>query len=193
MLRFTLLIALVGLAVAQELNWDSIPVIANSSQCMYRPENKMLGCRGSGEVIECEAVSTLPVGFEVFGLGRETLEQVPVESQKFLLYPRASNETVYQNHVVEVENVTRNVSLCHMESMEIGLRVPDVKCWARLVELFNASVGTQVVQVEQLEDDVALFGEVLVVDKKAQKRFLGFGLLGWPLMHPLFWGMPFFG
>lgn len=193
MLKFTLLVALVGLAVAQELNWDSIPVVANSTQCLYRPENKMLGCRGSDQVIECEAVSTLPVGFEIFGLARETLEQVPVESQRFMLYPRGSNDTVYQNHVVEVENVTRNVSLRHMESMEVGLRVPDVKCWARLVELFNASVGTQVVQVEQLEDNVALFGEVLVVDRQAQKRWLGLGLLGWPLLNPLFWGWPLFG
>lgn len=190
MLKVALLVALVGLTVSLEFNWDSIPVVANTTQCLYRVEDRMLGCRGSSEVVECEAISTLPVGFQIFGLGRETLEQVPVESQKFLLYPRGSNDTDYLNHVVEVEDVIRNVSLCHMESMEVGLRVPDVKCWTRLVELFQPSVGIPA-RVEKLEDNVMLFGEVIVVDKQTQKRWLG--LWGLMMMNPLFWGMPFFG
>jgi len=208
------LVVLVGLAVADDIDWEKIPSAGNHSQCVYRSEIRMLGCRGLTGVVECGVLGTLPQGFEVFGLGRETVEGVlPVESTRYWLYPRELNETTYLNHVVEVQNVTHNVSLFHLESFNetFGLRVPDVKCWTRLVDLFNASVGTQVVRVEEMSTEVPLFGEVLVLDRQTKKRFLGFGLglgglglglggfgfgglgFGWGLGWGLPLGLPLFG
>jgi hypothetical protein len=188
-LAVALLVTLVGLTVAEEFKWDSVPPAGNSSQCVYRSEHKILGCRSSVGVVECGVVGQLPVGFEVFGLSRVD-GVVPLESQSFWLYPRELNKTIYMNHIGEVHNVTRNITLWHTESSEfLGLRVPEVKCWTRLVDLFNSSVGTRLVTVGELNTEVEIFGEVLVMDRQTKKRWLGLGLgLGWPLGLGLGWG-----
>ncbi|CAF0862708.1 unnamed protein product [Brachionus calyciflorus] len=204
MLKFGLLIVLVGLAAAvesDEFKWDTVPPAGNSSQCIYKPETRQLGCRGMSGIVQCEVMGELPKGFEVFGMGREELEgDSPIESIRYFLYPRELNETEYENHIIQVENVAHNVSLYHLESMTetVGLRVPDVKCWSRFIDLFKASTGIQIVKVEDMTTEVSLFGEILVVDKQAQKRWLGWGLgwgglglwgwgLGWGL-NPFLWG-----
>ncbi|CAF0784614.1 unnamed protein product [Brachionus calyciflorus] len=191
-LTVALLVVLVGLTVAvEEFKWDSVPSAGNNSQCVYRPQSRVLGCRGSDNVVECETVGQLPQGFEVFGLGRESLEGVvSVESQRYWFYPRELNQTVYHNHTVQGQNTTEELSLFHLErNQTVGLRVPDVKCWTRLVELFNASVGVHVVPVLNSTTEVPLFGEVLILERQAQKRWLGLGLLGLGLNPLLFgWG-----
>ncbi|RNA32097.1 hypothetical protein BpHYR1_050503 [Brachionus plicatilis] len=183
---------LVGLVVTDELEWDLVPPAENGTQCIFKSKNKMLICRGSIGVVECSATISLPVGFDVFGLSSQSIEHGSIESKKYDLYPRILNETVYQDKILK----GKNISLSHIESNDVGLRVPDDKCWARLVELFNATSGSQNAQIEQSENRVSLFGEILIIGRQVNKRWLGlwrwslalrFGLgFGWGFG----WGIP---
>lgn len=205
MLKFALVLLLVGSAIAEEVfHWDQIPVAENSTQCIYRPEVRKLACRGVSGIVECPANIEWPFGqvpskFEVFGLRRDPIKSsvTPIESRMFELYPRRLENETYVNYTVTVEGKTVELYLyTATNATEVGLRVQDAKCYVRLIDvIFNRSDAKQVVRIEN-GGHVELFGEILAVEKPTQKRWLfglpwlmGLGLWGWGLG----WGFPFFG
>jgi len=203
MLKLTLFLALLGLAcAADDIKWDRIPVAANSSQCIYRTDTSLLSCRGPGEVVvECPGVlDSSRFGarrIDVFGISQIAAaaaggDQKP-ESVRFALFPRDFDNTTYLNDSIQVEG-GQQVDLRLRFSADndtassgvAGIRVSDVKCYQRLVDLFNSSAVDHIVQIGN--NKVNLLGEILVADKSAQKRWLG-GLWGWGLGF----GWPFWG
>lgn len=201
-LTIALFVVFFGLAVAEELQWDKIPVALNSSQCLYKPMSKAFTCRGKAGIVECGAVAELAAlgskRFDVYGLAREQIVdgEIKAESVRVQLYPRKLDNSTYFNRTVEVDNKLVDLYLYHSEKfVESGFRVTDLKCWERLVEIFNSSLSDHVVKVGDLSE-VSLFGELLVADKPVQKRWLGWGLgwggLGWGWGFPG-WGLPLWG
>ena len=209
MLKLALsLVFVVGLAMSaevEEFRWETIPVAENASQCIYRPEVRTLGCRGVGGLVECPA--SLEFGslqFEVFGIRRDAVKSVvsPVESRVFELYPRKLDNQTYQNYTVVVGEKPVELFLYFGEtSTSSGIRVTDRKCYTRLIDVvLGVSKARHVVSVVEgtVTEQVELIGEVLVAEKPANKRWLGFGFpwLGWGLGlwgWGLGWGLPFWG
>jgi hypothetical protein len=126
-----------------------------------------------------------------------------VESMRYWLYPRSLNGTTYANRTVALENGrVADLMLWYgeraaTEGQQLGVRVTDVQCYERLVRLFaDASRQPHMVRLEagpQAVQEIPLFGEVLVMDKNVQKRWLwgygwGLGSWGWGA-----WGWPYGG
>jgi len=204
-MKVALFMVLVGLACAvDELKWDKIPEAANSSQCIYRIDNGMLSCRGPKElIIECPAViessrfSSRKI--DVFGISRLPSEEdvkIKTEDMKFALYPRDMDNATYLDNHVRFEGKDFELFLFFDEKKgeESGLRISELKCYERLIELFRSSTMSHEVMVGK--ENVSLFGEILVADKPAHKRWLGW-LWGWGGLGPWGWGMgwgwPFWG
>jgi hypothetical protein len=209
MLKVALLLFVVGFVAAVDdgFTWDSIPVVTNATQCIYRPTVKILSCRGPEGIVECPAVveldSMTPMNLEVFGIRRhEVLSTVkPVETTLWPLYPRKLDNTTYMNTTFLVDGKPLEVYLYWGEkTVHHGVRVTEMKCYTRIVEtVFRPSTEKHVVHVDT-GDSVELFGEVLLTEKALHKRWLGFGLpwfggLGWGfgLGWGMGWGLPFWG
>jgi hypothetical protein len=206
MFKLAIVLLFVGSAIAEEVfKWDDVPVAENATQCIFRPEVKKLACRGIGGIVECPAViewtfGELPTKFEVFGLRRDIDKSsvTPIENRIYELYPRRLDNETYVNYTVTVEGKSVELYLYYAPtSTHSGLRVTDSKCYVRVNDIvFNRSTAKQVVEIKN-GGHVELFGEVLAVEKPAQKRWLGFGfpwlwgmgMWGWGLG----WGFPFWG
>jgi len=205
-MKFLLAILFVaGLAKAQDSPMMDANGSFNHSQCIFRPEDRQFSCRGAdGISIECPAVGELGERkFSVFGMGMipDVAEGRGVESMRYWLYPRSLNGTTYANRTITLEN-GRVADLIlwsgeRASSESVGIRVTDVKCYERLVRLFaDASRVPHMVRLEsgpQSVQEVPLFGEILIMDKNVQKRWLwgyGWGLGGWGWGG---WGWPYGG
>jgi hypothetical protein len=135
--------------------------------------------------------------FDVFGLRRNPVKSfvTPVEDRMYELYPRKLDNTTYWNFkVVDGETPVELYFYWGEKGTESGIRVVERKCYVQLVEnVFNKASLKQVVTVDGGKE-VELFGEVLVAEKPANKRWLGFGFpwlggFGWGLG----WGLPLWG
>jgi hypothetical protein len=196
--------ALVALAcAANELKWDEIPVAGNASQCIYRLDASSLSCRSANQsVIECPAVVNIPEDTaqrtRVVGIARTEKvrdDDVKTEAIRYFLYPRIMKNETYLNHKIVVDGKSVDLFLYYSEnSTDIsGVRIIDLKCYRRLVTLFDASALTSH-EVTIDEQKVSLLGEILVAESTQSKRWLGMGLgwgMGWG--WGLGWGWPFWG
>lgn len=118
------------------------------------------------------------------------------------MYPRKLDNQTYQNYTVVVDEKPVELFLYFGEtSTSSGIRVTDRKCYTRLIDVvLGVSKARHVVSVVEgtVTEQVELIGEVLVAEKPANKRWLGFGFpwLGWGLGlwgWGLGWGLPFWG
>ena len=86
----------------------------NSTQCIFKPEEKSVSCRGSVETVECSAVCDTSIlgekhnsKYSVFGIGmmseRDRVEG-KIESVRYWLYPRKLDNSSYLNHSVVADN-----------------------------------------------------------------------------------------
>jgi hypothetical protein len=215
-MKFLLAIfCLVGLATSQMVEQSQSPIMDastsfNHSQCIFRPEDRIFSCRGADAIsVECGAVGEFgDRKFSVFGMGMiPDAEGRSVESMRYWLYPRSLNGTTYANRTVAIEG-GRLVDLilwagerAAAGAETLGIRITDLKCYERLVRMFaEASRQPHMVRLEagpQAVQEVPLFGEVLIMDKNVQKRWLwgygwGLGGLGWG-WGGLGWGWPYGG
>jgi len=182
----------------------------NSTQCIFKPEEKSVSCRGSVETVECSAVCDTSIlgekhnsKYSVFGIGmmseRDRVEG-KIESVRYWLYPRKLDNSSYLNHSVVADNgrVVDVVVGCGERFVDVaGLRITDCRCYERLVRLFDdASRQPHMARLETeptVVQEVPLIGEVLVLDKHVQKRWLwgyGWGLGAWGWGG---WGFPYGG
>ena len=147
---------------------------------------------------------------KLFGLGR--LPVVKGEEVKFGLFPKVlhpDNTTAYLDHTWELVNKTSKsipISFYHADHfIDFGIRVPDVKCYQRIVNFLNTIVGEQQVPLDtvlEVDPVVGLIGEVFIVEPTQQRRGFhgGFGgglfgsLLLLSMLSPGFgFGVPFGG
>jgi hypothetical protein len=182
----------------------------NSTQCIFKPEEKVVSCRGAVETVECSAVCDTSIlgekhssKYSVFGIGmmteRDRIEG-KIESVRYWLYPRKLDNSTYLNHSVVADNgrVVDVVVGCGDRFVDVaGLRITDCRCYERLVRLLDdASRQPHMARLETeptVVQEVPLIGEVLVLDKHVQKRWLwgyGWGLGGWGWGG---WGWPYGG
>lgn len=166
---------------------------------------KVLACRGPNGIVECPAeleVSRLgSIKFEVYGIRKDEVlsHRIPVEESRYELFPRKLDNSTYVNNTVIVDGEPVELFLYFGEkSVSSGVRVVDKKCYIRLVDVvYTPSTEAHVVKLEN-EQEVSLFGEILIAEKPAHKRWLGFGFpwlgmgaLGWG--WGLGWGLPLWG
>jgi len=185
-----------------------VPEIFNSSQCIFKPEEKVVSCRRAAETVECPAVcdtSVLGADFEkrerkfnVWGIGVIGHEE-RIENVRYWLYPRRLDNSSYLNHTYVADNgrVVDLVIGCGERFVDVaGLRITDCKCYERLVRVFDESSRRP--HMSRLEseptvvEEIPLIGEVLVLDKHVQKRWLwGYG---WGGYYGWGWaGYPYYG
>jgi hypothetical protein len=152
---------------------------ANVTQCVYKPDLKIIGCRGLTGDLECPAIVDIrgELIYKVFGLGFvPELNNVKSEQVRYWLYPRSLDNVTYVNHTITVDGVVRDIVLYYGDKfVEYGIRVTDIRCFERLVALIKTST---------IGEGSSLFGEVLIYDKEVSKRWLwgygwGLGLGGW--------------
>jgi hypothetical protein len=204
-MKFFIAIALLAIGFAAAQTQDENPGLAmdvpidtfNSSQCIFNTEDKMLSCKGPVEAVQCAAVcDTAILGdkehrkFNIYGIGM-VAERVEgkIESVRYWLMPRKMDNSSYLNHSVIAENgkVVDIVVGCGEKFVDVaGLRVTDCRCYERLVRMFDeAAKQPHMVRLETeptVVQEVPLLGEILVLDKHVQKRWLwgyGWGGLGW--------------
>lgn len=156
----------------------------NHSQCIYRPDDKVLSCKGLVETVECSTIAEMSVlgekKFNLFGIGMiPDFTENKLESMKYWLYPRKVDNSTYLNRTVSIEN-GKSVDLVlyynEKSTEQVGFRVTDLKCYEKLVRLFaDASRVPRMFRLESesnIVQEVPLFGEILVLDKAIQKRWL---------------------
>jgi len=178
----------------------------NHSQCIYRPEEKILSCKGGIETVECSAFAEISVlgsrKFNLWGIGLiPELVDGKIESRRFWLYPRKIDNSSYLNHSVVTESgkiVDLVIYYSEKSSDLSGLRITDLKCWERIVRIFD--ISAKIPHMVRLETEptviteIPVLGEVLVYDKTVQKRWLwGYGWSpyswGWSgLYSPYYYG-----
>jgi len=165
------------------------PTVANVTQCIYRPEDKIFGCRGGVDVsVECPTIfewrENLPLAYKIFGLGVVPGSvDAKTELVRYWLYPRTLDNSTYFNHSLIVEGGIRELFLYYGEKfVEYGFRVTDVECFGRLIALIRGCSVEHMIPLESELDVkavVPMVGEVLYFDKEVSKRWLygyGFGL-----------------
>jgi len=171
-----------------------VPIVHNVTQCVYRPEDRIFGCRGGVDVsVECPAIFEWPsnsiLAYKIFGLGIVP-EYVDVKSElvRYWLYPRSFDNSTYFNHSLITEGGVRDLFLYYGEKfVEYGFRVTDLDCFGRLVALIRGSSVEHMIPLESeltVKPVVPMIGEVLYFDKEVSKRWLygygfGLGLGGW--------------
>jgi hypothetical protein len=176
---------------------------------MYRPVDRMFGCRGVSGEVECPAVFEWPVSgvpsYKIFGLGVvPEFVDAKAELVRYWLYPRQLDNVTYVNHTVLFDGAVRDIFLYYGEKfVEYGFRVTDIKCFGRLIGLIRGSSVERVIPLDaERSVTVPMIGEVLVYDKEVSKRWLygygfGLGLGGWGYGglgyglgygYPLVWG-----
>lgn len=205
MLKFFLLIAVCGLVQAApkhgmtwESAWSAIPLPLNGSQCLYVSELSQFSCRGhTNDFITCDAVKHLPgVPNKLFGLGRVAPSSEEHENTVFGLYPKQlqaiTNETVYLNNTWEFVDAKSQeekevcLSVYHAEDHHeefFGIRVPDVKCYQRIVAFLDTITHEEHAEIFNIENEkstekVILIGEVFIVEEVKVRRGFGGGLGG---------------
>lgn len=141
-------------------------------------------------LIECPAVFECKGDrvFRVFGLSRiPEMVEGKTEMMRYWLYPRKLDNSTYFNHTIRIGDALSDLVLYFGDKfIDYGFRVTDLKCYERLVGLFKESTMTHLVPLEGIKTEVPLFGEVLVLDKNVQKKWL-YGY-GWGLGSSLGWG-----
>jgi hypothetical protein len=198
------LVAIFGAAMAgltEKFDWETIPEVKNTSQCVYLPGLKRLSCRSEDRIISCDAVMEKMEGlkYEVFGLGRvislEEEEKMNVDEIKYYLYPRHLENSTYLNRTIEIDGEMIDLFVYFDEEpVESGIRVTSLKCYKRLVKMFDLTTVEHVPVIDGEErEECTLFGEVLVLDKEAHKRWFGGLWGGLGLWSPWLWGFGFWG
>lgn len=129
---------------------------------------------------------------QVFGIGRLPVEPVDskTESIKYFLYPRNLDNQTYFNYSVTAGQKLIDLMLYSAESIvEYGIRVPELNCFEKLVDLFRSSTEDHIVSLSSdfIEKPmVSLIGEILNGDKVIQKKH-GWGN-GWGNSWGNSWG-----
>jgi len=195
-------------AVDMSMMMMDMPDNMNHTQCIWKPEEKILSCKGGVETVECDAVGELSAmgdrKFNLFGIGvmPERSDISKVDSVRYWLYPRKLDNSSYMNHSIVVDN-GKVVDLCIYFSEKTidvtGIRVTDMKCWNKVVRMFvSASRVPHMVKLETeptIVQEVPVIGEVMIYDKVMQKRWLyGYGWSpyswGWSgLYSPYYYGL----
>jgi len=184
--------------------------VRNVTQCIYRPEEKVIHCGGVSGEVECPAIFEWPVSgvpiYKIFGLGVvPEFVDAKTELVRYWLYPRSLDNITYVDHSLVVEGGRKNVVMYYCEKfVEYGFRVTDPKCFGRLIGLIRGSSVERKVPVvgdNSVKTELPMIGEVLVYDKEVSKRWLygygfGLGLGGWGyggLGYGLGYGYPYTG
>ena len=115
---------------------------------------------------------------KIYGLGRVS---TPVKGDlvKYWMYPRVFNTTTYSNHK---KNTTESfdIELYHSATINqnFGIRLTESKCFTNMVNFINTLRKEKEVTLVESGDanqQVKLFGEVLIVNQDEQKRALNHG------------------
>lgn len=195
-----------------------LPAGMNSTQCVFRPEDKMVSCKSAEEVIECPALCDVTVfgdkfeepSYNIWGIGkcnRDEKEKKDMikDMMMYSLYPRSMDNSTYMPSFKKWEDKKIDYVLsCSKDSYKkvAGIRVTDCECYKRismmLESAFKAPHIAELVTGESVIEEIELAGEVMVMDEQIRKRWLfgyGWGMgmgLGWGF-GGLGWGFPFWG
>ena len=170
-----------------------IPDGMNASQCIYKPEENTLTCKSPSETIEC--ATTLVAGSlnatatHVYGIAAVpcTDAKCSLETTKFWLFPRnIDNATTYRNRTALNGTIELQLWSGEAASNVRGLNITDLTCYTKLAKTITEGCKTpRMVRVTSnwtnTVEEVGLCGEILVLDKTMQKRWLygyGWGLGG---------------
>jgi len=189
-------------AVDTSMMMMDMPEGFNHSSCIFKPEENILLCKNSVDTIECPAVcETTLLGpsfnkshrYNVFGIGLFPEKIETGVSARWPLYPRKLDNSSYIKNKIVGENskVFELVLACSEKVSDfVGVRITDCKCWERMVKIFE--VASKVPHMARLEteptvvEEIPLIGEILVLDKAVQKRWLwGYG---WGGLRGFGWG-----
>jgi len=170
-----------------------IPDGMNATQCIYKPLEDLITCKSSSETIECATtlvIDSLNVTNDhVYGISAVpcTDAKCTLETAKFWLFPRKiDNATTYRNHTVANGTIDLQLWSGEAASNVRGIKVTDVTCYTKLAKSINEGCKTpRMVRVANnltnTVEEAGLCGEILVLDKTVQKRWLygyGWGLGG---------------
>lgn len=186
----------------EEMRREIIETDMKATKCMFKTEDDMVSCKKGDEIVECNAVRDLSL------LSDDELEKMPripilgigmidKESNRFPLYPRYVNETIYRPAVCERKELPIVFGCGKKFASAVGVRVEDCKCFEKLsVMLKIAAKEPFMGEVKDMEEKVEMISEMLIMDKEVKKRFLwggyGWGGLGWG-WGGFGWGLPLWG
>jgi len=171
-----------------------IPDGMNASQCIYKPDESLLTCKGPTETVECKTPFMIgsfnATAHHVYGISAvpcTDATKCTLETSKFWLFPRKiENTTTYLNHTFANGTVDLQLWSGEWASNVLGLNVADVACYTKRAKVITE--GCKTPRMSRVTsnwtntvEEVGLCGEILVLDKTVQKRWLygyGWGLGG---------------
>jgi len=192
--------------IKRGFDWPvEIPEGMNSSQCIYKPDESLLSCKGPSTTVECPTEWVTGTWkntkrFHVLGLAA-----VPSEDDFWLYIRDVESNSTYMNYTVA--NGTLKLRLWSGEAASDirGLNVTDFTCYTKLTKVIYEGCKTPKTiaissNLTHTVEEVGLCGEVLIFDKTIQKRWLygygwglgGYGGWGWG-GFPYYGGFPFCG
>ena len=138
----------------------------NTTLCVFVRDISMLSCNSPLGIVECEAVSTMDkftaTNSNLFGIER-------LVDNKFNLYPRKSDNTVWMKNRVE-GNEGELALFNDQKNNNFGLSVKDNFCYGRISDLLQASTRAEPVYLESdsiVSTIVMLVGELFVEDTRS--------------------------
>jgi len=173
-----------------------IPDGMNASQCIYKPDESLLTCKGPTETVECPTTFVTGTWNNthrsfIMGIAPVPCKENCTTPSYWMYRRRADNSTTYRNHTVANGTIELQLWSGEAASNVRGLNVTDVTCYTKIVKTITEGCKTpRMVRVTSnwtnTVEEVGLCGEILIFDKTIQKRWLygygwglGAGLWGW--------------
>lgn len=154
----------------------TVDEFADHFKCSYLPGKDILTCGVSSEkLVECEATSRFvdTLNFDLYGIERlyTDVKDVLPENIRYNLLPRKLDESGWFNHTLTIDSKPVSYSFFYSATDVTdfyGVRVRDLTCWTKLIDLIRPINVEYKVLVETNVEPVikgvtGIFGQIRVV------------------------------
>ena len=144
-----------------------IKEIQKTLLCVYFDNAKQILCQRSEIQIQCDAFIELhnlgQNSIRFLGISQQTIDNSNPELVKYFVHPREENTSTYLNYSISVDGKPIELVLYHGEkSDQSGLRIPNLSCWNKLLDVLKEKEHTQKVKLTDTQEEISLIGEIFL-------------------------------
>ncbi|CAF0978585.1 unnamed protein product [Brachionus calyciflorus] len=140
------------------------PEVQKTTLCVYFDNTKQILCQHSEIQIQCDAfVVGQNQSIRFLGISQQSIDNTNPELVKYFVYPRKENSSTYFGYSASVEGKSVEYVLYYGEqSDQPGLRILNLSCWKKLLDVLKGTEQTQLVKLTDSQEKVSLIGEILI-------------------------------
>ncbi|CAF0916820.1 unnamed protein product [Brachionus calyciflorus] len=145
--------------------------IEKTTLCVYTDNSKQIFCQRSEIKIQCDAFVVGQKSIRFLGISQQPIDSSNPELVKYFVYPRKEKSSTYLDHSNLIEGRSVENFLYYGEKSDNnGLRVPNLSCWNKLLDVLKGTEQIQKVKLTDSNEEVSLIGEIFIDDFSKSKR-----------------------